>query len=150
MLVKYNFRIPKILFLFIAVFLLNSCSNEDVDVTQLQPTELEVTVLNAQGQPVSGAEVRLYRSQRDFELLTREVARKKTGSGGKVTFSGLQPVNYYIYASFKDQNNGLIRCNYGNFNDQQFGSFSNISLYDYLTENALTKVSVSTLFSKPM
>lgn len=131
-------------------FILLSCSDDEVDVTKLQPTELEVTVLNEAGQPVAGAEVRLFRSQRDFELINREVTGGITGGDGKVLFSGLLPVNYYIYAFYKDEAAGLIRSNYGNFSEEYFERFSNISLFDYLTENAITKVSVSTLFSKPI
>lgn len=149
MLEKYSFI--KCLFYLIPVsFFLISCSSEDIDVTKLQPTELEVTVLNANGQPVPNAEVRLYRSQRAFELLAQDVARGKTNGSGKILFSDLQPVNYYFYAFYKDQGAGLVRSNYGNFNATYFDDKSNISLYDYLTENGLTKVSVSTLFTKPI
>lgn len=120
----------------------------DEEVNKLNPTELEVTVRNESGIVVPGASVRLYRNLRDLESLQREVRIAQTGPTGVVKFSGLQPVNYFFYVSYEA--NGIIYSNYGKYNDDIGDYGSNYELADFLTENAITRISINTLFSRPL
>ena len=121
----------------ISVFLLLvgfSCSDVPDGDLELQPTELRVRILNESFQQVTDqtAKVYLYRDYVSFLTKTGEVAVATVGKNGFANFTKLEPYNYFIYAVFKVGNNV-----YDN-------STSSFNLFDYLTENAITTITVKT------
>ncbi|MCX6351671.1 MAG: hypothetical protein NTX03_07405 [Bacteroidetes bacterium] len=89
----------KILFsLFALALLLNSCGKAD--------TTLTITLKDDLGSAVSGASVKLYPSQSDWEKRTNQVGSTQTSdASGKVSFSSLSSIKYSVFAEKDCYNN---------------------------------------------
>lgn len=115
-------------FLFL-VFAL-ACGNIPDSDLELQPTELKVKVLDDSYLPVPDAGVYLYRDYVSFTTLTGEAGFAYTDENGIASFTDLEPYNYFMYSSLTRNDNI-----YDN-------SFHYFNLADFLTENAVTSVSI--------
>lgn len=111
------------------VFLL-SCDEISDSELLLQPTQLNVKVLDENYDIVEGASVYLYRDYLSFSTKTGEVDQATTNANGKAYFTNLEPYNYYMYATFTRSSE--IHDNSGSY----------YNLADFLTENAITSVTV--------
>jgi len=70
--------------------------------------QLEIVVLNTNLQPVEGTAVALFDSYEEWVALKNPVqVWRKTGTDGKVLFTDLQEMSYYMYARFGEQDNAL-------------------------------------------
>ncbi|MEO9803761.1 MAG: SpaA isopeptide-forming pilin-related protein [Reichenbachiella sp.] len=69
------------------------------------PTSLKVFVLDELGNPVQDAEVTLYAKEADYRAETNPLAQKITDKKGIAVFKKLDPVRYFILASFEERNN---------------------------------------------
>jgi len=70
--------------------------------------QLEIQVLDLAGRPVSGAYAALFASYDEWIMLDNPVqAWRKTGTDGKVLFTDLQEISYYIYIRSGDADNAL-------------------------------------------
>jgi PKD repeat protein len=75
----------------------------------LMPTMLEVTVLEYYYEyPVSDASVLLYPSLYDWEQQTNDIVEGFTDANGVVTFTGLDPVSYWIDVWHENYNNYML------------------------------------------
>lgn len=119
------------IFAFLLITIFSSCSDLADEEFGLQPTELRVKVLDETFIEVKEATVSLYRDYYSFKTRTGEVAVSEVGDSGYAEFTNLEPYNYYIYATY---NKGTAI--YDN-EDQAF------NLFDLLTENAVTAISVA-------
>lgn len=128
------------------LFFLAACDNKE-EIVQLIPTEMEVRVLDVNGSIVPRAEVKIYRNNRDWRTLSREVDTQITDNEGIAYFTDLLPVNYYYFVSF-EQNGRTFTNQYVNLD---FGNVdgSNYELADFLTDNAITRVTVSATHERP-
>lgn len=93
------------------LLLLSSCSNDD-DQSEPPPksTNLTLTIIDESGNEVSGAAVKLFASQTDWQNESNQVGDTKfTESNGVVSFTSLQSIQYFWFAE-KDCRNNL----YGN------------------------------------
>jgi hypothetical protein len=111
-----------------------SCTDVPDSDLELQPTELKVRILDENFQQVTDqtAKVYLYRDYVSFLTKTGEVATAFVGKNGYANFTNLDPYNYFIYAVY------TVGVNvYDN-------STSAFNLFDYLTENAITTITVKT------
>jgi putative lipoprotein (rSAM/lipoprotein system) len=72
---------------------------------------LKVKVLNEEGDPVHGAEVKVYQSMDDFDRGINALDTKYTNKNGKARFSGLHKEEYYVHVEKdnKDNENGQIK-----------------------------------------
>lgn len=89
---------------------LNSCSKDDDDDVQptptTVPTSLELTLKDNLGNSVSGASVKLYSSESDWENETNQIGSTQTSdASGKVKFNDLSNIKYYWLAKKDCQNN---------------------------------------------
>jgi hypothetical protein len=128
---KYPFRrVLPFLFLLMIV----SCTEVPDSDLELQPTELKVRILDVNYQQVTNtlARVYLYRDYVSFLTKTGAVTMSYVGKDGFARFTNLDPYNYFIYAVHEIDNKV-----YDN-------STSSFNLFDYLTENAVTTISVKT------
>jgi hypothetical protein len=70
------------------------------------PTALEIRLIDEQGNYVTGATVKLYKSLADIQNDTNQFGTTQTSdANGKVTFSNLAAVTYYWFAEKGCQNN---------------------------------------------
>lgn len=109
---------------------LGACTGLPDGEFELQPTEIRVRVLGEDFKPTNSGTVALYRDFISFSTRTGEVATAPIDATGYAEFNDLEPVNYFIYAE-KTDGTSVYNNEAGAFN-----------LYDYLTENAITSVSV--------
>ena len=73
---------------------------------QLLPTKLEVIVRNELGNTEAGATVQLFKRQEDYDKGENAVtAAKKTDAKGKVVFSDLETIEYFVLAEKGDLDN---------------------------------------------
>lgn len=124
--------------LVLATIIVWSCTDVPDEQLSLQPTEMEVTVYDENVDAVEGAVVSIYRDYYSFKQQENQIASGITDESGKVLFSDLEPRNYYVYASHQEGDS---------FHDNSDDFFI---LYDVLTENAVTRVSVKTAYSRPV
>ena len=117
---------------FLVLMLFSACSNLPEDEFALQPTELKVRVIDESFKEVKNAEVAVYRDYYSFATRTGEVAKATIDDSGFAEFSNLEPFNYYIYATYK-----VGEATYDN-EDISY------NLFDLLTENAVTTITVAT------
>ena len=88
------------------IFVLVLQSFAPVRVPQLFPTSLEITVRDELGNVVEGAEVRLFKTQEDYDKEQKPVQEiKKTDAKGKVIFRELEAIEYYVQAEKGDLDN---------------------------------------------
>ncbi|HEY8401383.1 MAG TPA: hypothetical protein VIK89_08985 [Cytophagaceae bacterium] len=85
-----------LIFLAGALVILASCSNKDDDPEPRNTTDLEVVVVNELGERQSGATVNIYRLYDDYLHNNNSLGAKITNSEGKVVFTNLSAINYYI------------------------------------------------------
>lgn len=72
------------------------------------PPQLEIQVLDAKGNPVSGAVAGLFESEQEWVRLTNPVQPwRRTGADGKVLFADLHEVTYFFYVRFNGTDNSL-------------------------------------------
>ncbi|SRR5450759_1993260 len=89
-----------ILMAFIGLAILSSCKKEPT------PTSLELTLKDDLGNSVSGASVKLYSSQTDWNNDLNQVGTTQfSDASGKVKFSDLSNINYYWFAEKDCKNN---------------------------------------------
>lgn len=73
---------------------------------QLLKTKLQITVRDELGNLVKDAEVRLFKTQEDYDKEENPVGETlKTDDKGKITFDDLEPVTYYVVVEKGDLNN---------------------------------------------
>jgi len=72
---------------------------------QLFPTNLEVTVLSDKGNVQSGAIVKIYKSEEDYQKDENVVALGKTNAKGIIKFKKLEEIVYFIRAEKGDMDN---------------------------------------------
>jgi hypothetical protein len=118
--------------IFLLVFLLFSCADIPDSELQLQPTEMKVRVIDEKYANVAGADVFIFRDRISFETRQGYVDKQVTDANGFALFTDLEPYNYFVYATHKD--GSKVYDNSENY----------FILYDYLTENALTTITVKT------
>lgn len=123
----------RILRVFILLFFL-SCSDIPDSELRPRPTEMKVRVIDEDFDPVEDGEVYLYRDYISFQTKTGEVAQSTIAFDGFAYFTDLEPYNYFIYATHSDNNKVYDNSQYA------------YNLYDYLTENATTSITVKTNF----
>lgn len=87
----------KLLPMALAILLLNSCSTLDESALDPAVTTLEVTVKDDAGNVLPGAEVFIFASKRQFELLAGYARFGVTDSEGVVRFENLNSEPYFIY-----------------------------------------------------
>lgn len=69
-------------------------------------TSLKLTLINEVGNPVSGANVKLYASQTDYNNRTNQVGSTQfSNSDGQVTFEDLASIKYFWFAEKDCRNN---------------------------------------------
>jgi hypothetical protein len=91
-----------------------------------------VKVIDETLKPVNQGTVSLYLDIVSFRTRSGEVATSPIMSDGYAHFTGLQPSNYFLYATYETG---------GRYYDNELSSYD---LADYLTENAITTVTVRT------
>jgi hypothetical protein len=73
---------------------------------QIFPTKLEVIVRNDLGNIVEGASVQLFKTEEDYDKGENPVTQiQKTDAKGKVIFTDLETVAYYVQAEKDDMSN---------------------------------------------
>jgi hypothetical protein len=96
----------KVIFLIIALIglmTINSCKKEEVKPT---PTSLEVTLKDNLGNKISGASVKLYSSQTNWNNGANQVGTTQfSDASGKVKFNDLSNIKYFWFAEKDCQNN---------------------------------------------
>lgn len=91
-----------ILLIFIGLAVINSCKKVETPT----PTSLELTLKDNLGNSVSGASVKLYSSQTDWNNGTNQVGTTQfSDASGKVKFNDLSNIKYYWFAEKDCQNN---------------------------------------------
>ena len=83
--------------MFITLLLLNGCSTLEESALDPAVTTLEITVKDDLGNAVPGAEVFLFASKRQFELLAGYARFGLADSEGVVRFENLNSEPYFIY-----------------------------------------------------
>jgi len=124
--------------IFMIALIALSCSGVSDNELQLQPTQLNVRVLGDNNQTVPNAKVYLYRDYLSFSTKTGEAAKSVTNEKGIAEFTNLDPYNYFIYATHTKSG------------DVYDNSFAFYNLDDFLTENAITNVSLKTAYYCPV
>ena len=77
-----------------------------IRLPQLFPTSLEIIVRDELGNVVEGAEVRLFKTQEDYDKGQKSVKEtKKTDAKGKVIFRELEAIEYFVQAEKGDLDN---------------------------------------------
>lgn len=83
-----------------------SCKNVDIPKIQLLKTSLEITVRNSLGNTEEGTSVQIFETEEDYNNEENPVGGKQiTDEKGRVKFSDLKPMIYYIYATKDDMSN---------------------------------------------
>ncbi|MCB9047551.1 MAG: prealbumin-like fold domain-containing protein [Chitinophagales bacterium] len=97
----------KILFAVLAVgLLLTACSKQETG-----STTLVLTVSYNTKELVEGADVRIYKTFDEFKVHGKSsYGSQKTGADGQVTFTNLEPIEYYVYAE-KDGSSNMGYAN---------------------------------------
>lgn len=112
--------------------ILSSCSKLPEEEFKLKSTELYVKVIDETLKPVNQGNVSLYLDIVSFRTRSGAVATSPILADGYAHFADLQPANYFIYAAYE-------------IGDRYFDNeLSSYDLADYLTENAVTTVTVRT------
>jgi protocatechuate 3,4-dioxygenase beta subunit len=95
-----------IFLLFTAMIITGLFSFKSVGETQgFLPTKLKITVLDGLGNTNEGATVTLYKNEEDYRKSENAVAKEITDNKGRVKFTDLKPVSYFIDARNGDMNN---------------------------------------------
>lgn len=126
------------LILVLCIIVCLSCSKIDESAFEDIPTELEVTVLDDQSNPMPGAEVFLYRDRSSMDSHTGWSNRDTTDESGIITFTGLEAAQYFIYTHFEKGNSV-----YDNYKE-------NFRVPVVLRESSLTKLEVETAVARPI
>ncbi|MEQ8240601.1 MAG: carboxypeptidase regulatory-like domain-containing protein [Cyclobacteriaceae bacterium] len=69
------------------------------------PTKLKITVLDGLGNANEGAIVTLYKNEEDYRQSENAVVKEITDNKGRVKFTDLKPIAYFIDARNGDMNN---------------------------------------------
>jgi hypothetical protein len=94
-----------VLFFSLQSFSNTSCKNASLPQIQLVKTSLQVTVRNNLGNLEEGAEVRLYKTNKDYQDDTNMVAKETTDEKGRAKFDELEPTVYFLDVQKGDMNN---------------------------------------------
>jgi hypothetical protein len=94
-----------VLFFSLQSFSNTSCKNASLPQIQLVKTSLQVTVRNNLGNLEEGAEVRLYKTNKDYQDDTNMVAKETTDEKGRAKFDELEPTVYFLDVQKGDLNN---------------------------------------------
>lgn len=102
---KNNFN--KLLIIIVLLVASFGCKKEEAPTPiALTPTSLELTIINNLGNPIQGANVKLYNSFDDWNLDKNQIGNTLTSDFmGKVKFSNLTPIKYFWLAEYDCQNN---------------------------------------------
>jgi uncharacterized protein (DUF2141 family) len=101
----------KLFFTMIKIFIVSlllalTSFNFKTQPAQILTTKLQVTVRDDLGNLVEGANVRLFKSEEDYNKEQNQVgATLKTDAKGKISFNELEPKVYYIIAEKGDKDN---------------------------------------------
>lgn len=91
-----------ILIISILLITLNSCETiVNIDT----PPQLEITVLDIDGNSVQEANVSLFETESDWKNKTNQLFTKKTNNNGIVLFENLESKIYYFYVEKLNMNN---------------------------------------------
>ncbi|SMD38404.1 Protein of unknown function [Reichenbachiella faecimaris] len=88
----------------LAVFVVGVSSYAFADL-KLLPTSLKVLVLDELGNPVEGAEVSLFKSEKDYRAGTNLLVKKTSDKNGEVVFKKLKVSEYFVHADFDGKTN---------------------------------------------
>lgn len=69
------------------------------------PTKLRITVIDELGNIVEGATVTIYTSEEDYRSNENHIRKEVTDKKGRVTFTDMEPISYFIDARMGDKNN---------------------------------------------
>ena len=72
---------------------------------QLLPTKLRITVIDGLGNFVEGAKVSIYEKEEDYLASKNAAATLVTDKKGRVTFTEVKPMAYFVEANKDDMNN---------------------------------------------
>ncbi len=97
---NYTFKVLTTFF-FLGLFSFSSPAPED----QLLPTKLRVTVIDGLGNITEGVKVIIYKDQEEYRVGENAVAEAITDKKGRVTFTDVEPIHYFIDARKGDMNN---------------------------------------------
>jgi hypothetical protein len=92
------------LILFLILLINIQCSEKEYIDVDVNP-QLEIIVINTEGNVVLGTTVKLFQSEEDLISKLGELQIKTSDSEGKVVFEDLEEKNYYFYAEKGDLNN---------------------------------------------
>jgi hypothetical protein len=91
--------------LILSILLSFSLVNVGKQPEQILTTKLQVTVRDDLGNLVEGANVRLFKTEEDYNKEQNQVGALKTDAKGKASFNELEPAVYYIIAEKGDKDN---------------------------------------------
>ncbi len=94
-----------VLFFSLQSFSNTSCKNATLPQIQLVKTSLQVTVRNNLGNLEEGAEVKLYKTNEDYQAGANMIAKEMTDEKGRAKFDELDPTVYYLDVRKGDMNN---------------------------------------------
>jgi hypothetical protein len=94
-----------VLFFSLQSFSNTSCKNSALPKLQLVKTSLQVTVRNNLGNLEEGAEVKLYKTDADYQNDTNMVAKMTTDEKGRAKFTELESIIYFLDVRKGDMNN---------------------------------------------
>ena len=91
----------KLILILLAMFALFSFAPQ-----QLLKTKMSITVIDKQGQFIEGAEVKIFKTIDDFNKDKNQVQEtKKTDARGRVKFTKLDAISYYMQVDKGDLSN---------------------------------------------
>ena len=133
----------KLLFLTILAFGLMSYKP-----VQLLKTQLQVFVVDGNGNVVSDAEVKLYESQEDFNNDKTAVDPVKTNAKGKVRIIGLKEIEYFIEVKKGDKDNSLGADKTAVLTKGKINKINVIIAYNYIFKNIKQTMSLPGLLAQ--
>ena len=100
-------KLNKVLISFFLIVTIFGCKKEETTTPIiLNSTSLELTIVNNLGNPIQGANVKLYNNFDDWNVGVNQIGSTLTSDFmGKVKFSNLMPLKYFWYAEYDCQNN---------------------------------------------
>ncbi len=91
--------------IFVVSVMMMVCLTASHSEVKKLPSFLKVFVVDEEGKPVQGAEVRLFKNREDFDAKNNVLHSGVTNKKGRVFFSKVEPVAYYIFIRKGDKDN---------------------------------------------